>query len=741
MSTASPSFAIDLVHDLDSLSDLSKLLTSQPNASFALGSAFAAFAGKPIQEASGTSPVAFSINAPATWKTPGGISFSLTPSAKCTIAVAAQSSAFPVALNVDSPDTTKISAGPLKDHVYINIEIDFDIKGSVSGSGTFSGIGIAGKASGSETSSFSFCHPVLATLESTAALKLAFSSLILPLAPQAATRMPVGSIAKVNFDGAFDCKLSFTYGLAHHSVSAPGIALVRQSLGVAWQKLPPPSLSIAACASASVSYTHADHFGLILSKTDDASATAYLVRSATSEIGASLGVNLKITASAVATKEVATKVDPAALAQTAQQVTGSPSMASSVAKNIDPASLESKLTAQVTTWLSDPKVQTGLSVSLARKKGRVALFAFKMDLTSPQLAEQSWSALLSGSVTDALHIGGFTLLPGSGIGDTLKRSCTIQFQFFNLFKWTGTDDYFANAYTELAADGTIRVLNDIGEEQQTETKQALQKMRIHFVASATEDTKLDFNNAEVELRIELSETGDPKDAQVLTRVMGMLPANSDILAAQQAMGAYAAAHPAGNLTLALVFKPSAYSRLSCSPYNGSHPPALPQAQDQNNWQAFQSAAGSLLPQLSFVPHVDFAFWTAFNNWSNYNSAEGVPNRRHPGSPNAMPPSAFGNLQSSQRQVILFLLASAAFMNLCDDLGTLAAITAQDASLGKWDDLLKLLASLTKKDVFIDYAKPSAGALLRLCGSAGAAPSAGTAAPADAKSFTCTVTLS
>ena len=65
----------------------------------------------------------------------------------------------------DTTQTTKVMSGPIANKVYVNVDLDFEIQGSVSGSGTLSGVGIAGKASGSETATVSFCQPVDATLE------------------------------------------------------------------------------------------------------------------------------------------------------------------------------------------------------------------------------------------------------------------------------------------------------------------------------------------------------------------------------------------------------------------------------------------------------------------------------------------------------------------------------------------------------------------------------------------------
>ena len=58
--------------------------------------------------------------------------------------------------------------------------------------------------------------------------------------------MTDGSLGKVNFDGALDCEVDFSYGLGSYKLSAPDVGLVQQSLSKAWQKLTPPSLDMTA---------------------------------------------------------------------------------------------------------------------------------------------------------------------------------------------------------------------------------------------------------------------------------------------------------------------------------------------------------------------------------------------------------------------------------------------------------------------------------------------------------------
>lgn len=728
---APASISIDVTKDLESSSALKNLLTSQQGAVFNLVGELIQFVTAQSAAAAGAS-ASITLSAEASWKTPNGIGFSLAPKASCSIKLATTSTSFSVGTSIeDSSKTMSIVAGPTAGIVYVNIDLDFDIAGSASGSGTFSGVGVAGSASGSANATFSFCQPVDGTLSTIDAVKLAFSSLVFPLDPDCTETMTPGCIAKVNFDGAFDIGLNVTYGLGDYKVSAPSLAKVQQSLnGVV--SLTPPSLEIQAGAKGSVSFTHTDHFGLIVNKTSAAAANLYLVRSDENDSTASVGFSVGVTTTAASVT-----IDQSALQQTVQSVTGSSALAGAVVSAASQPlnNLQTSLNAKLESWASDATGQVGLTASLSRQSGRIALFTFDLDLTSTQL-EASWKTLVSGQIPSSLP--GFTVEAGSGVSESLKRSSTIQFQFFNLFNFSSTTDFFKNAFTEFGPDGTIRVVQDVGQEQQIKTKNALAEFRIHFVTTANEAGSTVTQDS-VDLYIELTETNDPKNATVMANLVGLLPTSSATHLALTTMLNYVTAHPTGTLNLINIIKRSAYQKYSFSPYNGSKPLPLPHAQDQNNWNAFQAATELLMPDLGFVPNLNFPLWINFNRACiDQLGSQVTPDRKQTGNPNAVPPSFFTNL-GPQGLVTFFFLASAGAMNLFEDLQTLATAVAQVDTSVQYNDLLNFITNLVTNDVFIDYAKPTAGVLLSQAGTNAQITTSADLA-ADQSSLTCTVTI-
>jgi hypothetical protein len=753
MPTAAPKpsgITIDVTKDLKKPSDLAALFAGQAAAIFRVGSEIARYAGQPVRSAVGSAPAKLTLQGDPKWKTKSGIAFSLKADASCTIAISNTSTKFPVAMNVDSKETTNVVAGPTAAMVYINIELDFDIKGTLAGGGNVNGIGIAGKTSGSRSATLAYCQPVSAELETADAVKAAFDGLLFPFQPDCALNMPVGSIGKVNFDGTLDCELDVTYGLGNYKLSAQELGAAQNSVKVAWDKLTAPSLVANAGAKASLTYKHTDHFGVIVQKLDAKTALVYLVRSADDETGQSLGVSVGISATSISCK-----VDPDQLKNAVKEVTkgGSPKLENEVASLVP--DLQNSLVGKANSWLSSHKEDAGLMLSLSQQSGRTVLYAFKVDLSpgaSQNLARQSWTALMSGDLRQALQIGGFKLQPGSGVADSLKRSSCIQFHFFNLFQLTTTSDFFKNSVTKLAPDGSIRVFVDLGQESQFSIRSASETATIHFVATATEDTQgSNYQKAEVDLYIELSETNKPKEAGRIANSIGSIATNPAVQSAQQKMATFVADHGSKKLALITIFKPSAYQKLVCSAYtvdnNGkAHPPALPQKQDENNWEVFQASVERLMADLSeTVAELTYDKWMLWNVSSNYRIGNvpddhHVPDRRNVGNYMAAGQNLFHDRWPAYRP---FLLASTGFMNLCDDLHLLATVTAHVSTPTSWGSLIATLQKWVQSDVDPDWSKPALGALLSSCSVGATASSVSTAfqTAKDNSCFTCTLTLS
>src|SRR5580704_143472 len=98
-----------------------------------------------------------------------------------------------------------------------------------------------------------------------------------------------------------------------------------------------------------------------------------------------------------------------------------------------------------------------------------------------------------------------------------------------------------------------------------------------------------------------------------------------------------------------------------------------------------------------VAELDYNKWMLWNVYSNYQigdvpDANHVPSRRDLG--NYMP--AGQNLSQSRWPAHqTFLVASTGFMNLCDDLHSLATATAEVSTPTEWTDLLTTIEKWVK----------------------------------------------
>ena len=693
---SSDNIRIDLRKDLGDASHLKALLQENRSAVLAISAELSQYAAQPVRTAAGGAAAKVTLSAPASWKTSGGIAFSLTPEASCAVAIASASAKFPVAKSVDSSETEDIAAGPEDGKVWVNIEMDFSIAGNVSGSGTAGTVGISGKASASGAATLSYCHAVDGGMATEEALAEAFRRLVLPLEPDCALAMEPGDVARVSFNGSLSFGLGVTYGLGSSQFSAPGAAAVRQSVERGFEKLALPAATVKAGIQADGSYTHTDRFAAIVRKTSAAAARLYLVRSSEDEAAGGAGITVGVTAS-----QLKATLDRKALAGAVDGVTGSGGdQAAALADE-----LQASLVSRTNQWLSSRKGDAGLQVHLERQKNRALLYEFQVDLTKAELTRQSWQKLAEADVAAAMKIGGLTLLPGSGVTAALERSVTVGLHFFNFFSATEKDAYFRKAATEVGPDGSIRYLYDLGNESSLKTKHALATSRVHFLASATAADRERPGAVEVKLAAELSEQGKAEDGRAIAGA-------AEALGTKARMLDFVKANPQGKVTLSVVLQAAAYGRL-----------ATAGGPDRANWQAFHDAVAAhdrdLGPRIARLGYED---WEAFHRYA----CGGAADRRTIGNPAAVPESFYEErgLGGIGAMAAYFLVASQRTMNLFEGLAALAGEVKTVDTAAAWDRLLEELTALSK-DLQSDWTRPMVRALLERCG-------AGPGAPADVR---------
>jgi hypothetical protein len=701
---SNPGLSIDIT-TLDD-SDLQKLLTTGKQTLLSFGSEIGEFFGRPISDATALPAVTFSISVPGSWKTSTGVGFTLKAAASCKIGVANKSAAFKLAKAIDSNDTTDITGQRPAGCVYINVEIDFDVQGNLSASGSVSGIGIAGKASGKGAATFTYCHPVTGTTETKAAILDAFTKLKFPFQPDSVTAMAVGAIGNVKFVGSFGLELDLSYGLGSYTVAAPGLSATKTSLKFGADRFTPSTLDVETGVKAAFTYTHAENYEAIVRRDSATKGSLFLSRSSSDDTSESLGVQIgvaKCTAASISS-------DPTQLGTAINSMTSTGGEQAASVWN----DLQSSAVSKGSTWLGGDLVKygnAGLKFTLDQQDGRALLYEFSADLTTNAIAQQCWSSFAKGDLQAAMRTTGLTLLPGSGLSNCMKRSTLIKLQFLNLFAVLDTESYFKNTYVSLAPDGSIRYSFDIGKEADVEKgstfKKAQQKTLFHFVGEGVPSVG-GVGGAEVDLQIEMSETNDAHRG--LTMVASVAAVATTLVQAQ--LRQFLHDTPKGQLAAALQFAESAYVTLGTS-------------SDQANWKAFQVSANRLM-NLPFITPLCYSDWELFNCYSLYGSdplsngpRPGNPDPTKMGNPSAVPDSFYSgrNLENQKLQVQYFLQSSAQFMNLCAGLVTLARDVemSPDDTIDAWNQLIDQVVGLVLDDVNADWSLPAASALLTLCG--------------------------
>lgn len=736
-----PTITIDILKDLASTAALKQLLTGNKGAIISIAKEVATFAGQPVSAAAAAGTAAqLALSADISWDIPDTpITFSLAASAMGAITISNASKTHAIAEKLDSPDTTNVTAITPAGQVYVNIDLAVSITGTVGASGNINGIGIKGIVSDGQSATLSFSQPVDGTLETLEAIKLALSQVVFPLDPSGLEALQIGSLSRVVFDGTFEAQASVTYGLGDHTFAAPGVASALASA----QKvvsITPPSVEINAGVKGAVTYLHTDHFALIIDKSSATVATIYLTRALESDAKFSIGFN-----AAIKTTNISVAIDPTALQAVVKDVTKNDDLATAVvnAAHVPLNNLVTSVNAKLTTWANEVTGGIGLNVGLDNNKKRNVLFVFEAaSLASPNLTKASWLQLVSGDIVSALNAGGLTLQPGSGVSENIKRSATINFQFFNLFSFVSVSDFFSKASAELGPDGTIRLIAYIGDEASQATKKSRSLFCIYFVVRASTNAAGAVISPDVNLRIELSETNNTIEGASFVDTLSLVPVPVPpaVTTAQQTLGKFLGGKPSGKVSLIFEVKASAYGKLTFSPYMAGKPGPLPHTQDASNWQAFHAACTTLPPKLTFLDPTTFGDWIRFNQASIDQPNSTInPDRRHIGAT----ASGLTVLQNTPaRQLVgYYLQASQSFMNLCEDLAVLATQTASVSDFAHYNDLLGFITKICTTDIYTDYAVPTAGALLHQLSATGTNFTTAIAQPADNSSITCTLTLS
>ena len=673
--------------------------------------------------------------------------FSLAPTASFTIKLQSTGPLFKYFTDFDQTDTsTQATIDPAPGKVYLIVEADFGISGTLSGNGSVpAGIGVF-KVSGSATAGVSFTVQFFKAFDPSAvagnAIQDAIRGFTLPLHSSTAANLQSGDALYYEFDGNLKVGFGASYGIST-SVAAQSLSDVSEGLNSIKQaaNLTGPGETFNAQAALTINANLSRKFHCILQKTGT-TATLHLFKGTNSDFTEGISVSGGISnVSAPSITFSPTQLANAIVAKLPSTSAAAVQFAAGQTASLQTAA--SNYIDQANNWLKSlaQKVndngQISLSLQFEQADTNASAFGWQFDTTKANF-QQIWDLAISGDFVAAYAQGQGTviLLDGSGFETTFKRNTQVKFSFFGLGgAFTSLDSYYG-ATTVTFRSGIFCFETNAGRMEIVQSGDGKFTSTLYLDCLATNTTGSDtVTPTDLTLHGIVSCTGDPSSLDnfgVMLHAIGLkLTGDSatQVLGLGDLLRANAAqSNSKGQGLVHLIYTIDAVNRIRFDAYKGNKQLPRPHLQDQANWNAF-SAAFQTVPSTSLqvingsVNPSDYQSFLSFEFFNCYANGltigfDGPPNnqmtdRRNSG--NIFQPSAIARALSAGQQnsltnalpatvnsdLIAFYEAGRDYLNLCDDSKTAATVlSGVDIDLQKIVNQLKQIAN---KDIVAAFA--------------------------------------
>ena len=282
-----------------------------------------------------------------------------------------------------------------------------------------------------------------------------------------------------------------------------------------------------------------------------------------------------------------------------------------------------------------------------------------------------------------------------------------------------------------AGSNVFHLLANIGRTLETKSVGSMHSLNFYFTADADVRGQSLVSHAEVDLHIDLTAQGDPKAAGTIATMLSAIEGGPVADALAHGMHTFAMNAKKGTAQLKITIPATAYAKINCDAYSNGKPATASSYNDMQNWNAFAQAADDLAgwPLTAYPALQKFTTWAELNRAANGAKA---PNRTQVGEPFTQWPDDFPQVNGLGVRTLLIssMIAGQSFMNFCADLRDLIQVTDTKAAAITWERLIKLVTHAIEADVQIDFARPAALAIVRLCGTQGAIVSGPAIAPVD-----------
>jgi len=631
---------------------------------------------------------------------------------------------------------------------YMSLTLRFNISANAAGSYSSGAYGVKAALNTADTYAVTFCKAFPPATNVRAAIAQTFESFVLPLNQDTLSFLKDNDYLLHEFDGNLHLSFGAYAGLSKVLYAGRGSADVIRALGSPLAKVSAgakPSIKLGV--NLDFAFQYATTYEALLSKSGG-SAKLHLYRSADAKTSTTLSAGLTFDANLSTKIGVNTKTLEDSLMKAAGGA-GSPggNALSQILQKADAtaeiAKYVNEVNSKLASWLNRANgIQVNLQAAIESNKTRTILAGYEIDLTSPN-ATAAWNAAIAGDFVAAFDTGAITLDVGSGLEDSYQSKTSFSCNLFNLWK-ANTWSEFSSTYSLVyAGNNVFHFAARVELSQQTQSMGAMRSIDMYFSASADVKTGGASSNAAIDLHVDLTAQADPDAAAKIATMLSAMGAGPAADTLARNLRVFAGSSRKGTAQLQVTIPSSAYGNLQCDPYSSGKPASASNANDQANWNAFAQAADDLnawpLKQLTNSG----AFLETFAAWEKLNCTQNgsaTPNRLAFGNPVGWP-DGFPALDELDRFGASYSMrAGQRFMDFCADLVAMKAATDVNATAVTWEDLLKLVTDAVKNDQGVDFIRPAALAITRLCKS----PISSISGPSDAATpvdhFAVTMTL-
>lgn len=630
---------------------------------------------------------------------------------------------------MDGLDNPKKASVPVPPHTaYTRLTLSFSLSVKASGAGSFSGgtFGVKGSATDKDTYAVTFCKMFDPSVLVKDAVAQTFQGFVLPLHPNSLANLANGDFLLYEFDGSLNLSFGAFTGINDVLYAGQSVIDVLSVKGSPLATLVPKAKpDIRAGAELDFSFQYTSAFEALLSKLGT-TGTLHLFRSnkvtTTTSVQAGLTLNGNLSAKLQAkVKSVQDSIVAAAggsttsAGQALSQIVTSSQAVSAINAGVG------DLNGKVADWLNRANgLKANLQVAIETTNARTILAAYDFDTGAANFTT-AWNAAINGDFKAALDTGAVTLEVGSGLENEYQRKCTLTINLFNLWKFSDWNQYSQSVSMVYAGNGVYHLLANIGRTQETDELGTMHSINLYFAASAdTIAGSSQIASPQADLHIDLTAQKNAHAAQQIAALLRAVDGGPACDTIAQNMQAFATAAPHGTVQLQITVSPAAYQQIRSDTYVNNKPPAA-SVFDQNNWQAFVSAADALNAWAlrNFAgAGANLAFFKSYNAWETMNrelNGGSVPDRTE--FPMATGwPQDFPNIAASNDRVIIIqsMLGAQSFLNVCAGLVALASVTDVGAATTTWSHLLGLIKNVVNSFAVEDFVRPTTLAILTLC---------------------------